>query len=628
MKNTRNDHMNHFLNKISNMKYHSYSLDKVNKNQKKTTSKSLTDSKTIFRDYYKSKKTKETENNNLRNSYNDINNYYIKNQNTIQEFFLNDSNQFGLKIEGNKSLEKFTLDEINQYLNKTCSHRESILRKKLLNYYYPKDNKNKLMGNKMTLTPIPYKKSVFIKNKVEKEDYLKAKRAAVFMRRLEYTHGLKHNRSKKNINKKNNFISILKGAVKTIEDWWIKILNKRKKIEKEKEKLLETLTLTEKGSFCSIEANIIQNLESEKDNSIDLNYNDDLIDNWISNQIKSLIGNKNNDFKESTHKTNIIFLSQNKNVKSKNDKSEREKKKNNITVFKSNKNKNRIKNINKRYNYFEGNKKTSSNIESLKSEQNPVKIIQNNNMLNPEGNSKEETTPSDYFQKYLRKDFTKKSKNTNNSRQNLQTLELIKSKYKTMNLNNDNEGFYSSNTLDNLLTQEEYVNPNINSIENTKYNKIMNSKSIENNRVDKDKIRIIEQRKSENYTSMSNKSKNITSDIEPIKQDEKININIPKSFNNNKKKKRNYEIRFNITKSQSLNKNIMFDKSSMDGSVDEIITKKLKEFHTNDTKYSQRINKAFNQVKAFKKYSVDSKINFNSMKFKSENLFDFLEDEY
>ena len=49
----------------------------------------------------------------------------------------------------------------------------------------------------------------------------------------------------------------------------------------------------------------------------------------------------------------------------------------------------------------------------------------------------------------------------------------------------------------------------------------------------------------------------------------------------------------------------------MDGSVDEIITKKLKEFHTNDTKYSQRINKAFNQVKAFKKYSIDSKINFN-----------------
>ena len=301
-------------------------------------------------------------------------------------------------------------------------------------------------------------------------------------------------------------------------------------------------------------------------------------------------------------------------------------------MFKTNKNKNKIKNLNKRYNYFERTQKTSSNKESLKSDQNPVKIMQSNNMFYPEGISKEETTPSDYVQKYLRKDFLKRSKNTNNSRQNLQTLELMKSKYKTVNLNNDNEGFYSSNTIDNLLTQEEYVNPNKNSIENTKYNKILNSKTIENNRVNNDKIKIIEQRKSENNTNLTNKSKNITSDIEPIKQDEKINIyninDVPKSSNNNKKRKKNYEIRYNITKSQSLNHNIMFDKSSMDGSVDEIITKKLKEFHTNDTKYSQRINKAFNQVKAFKKYSVDSKINFNSMKFKNDDLFDNFNDEY
>ena len=632
MKNSRNDHINHFLNHINNMKYHSYSLYKETKHKKKPSSKSSTDSKTIFRDYYKSKKEQISENNNLWNSYNDINNHYIKSQNTIQEYFLNDSNQFGLKIEGTKSLENFSLDEINQFISKTCSHRESLLRKKLLNYYYPKDNKNKLMGKKMTLTPIPYKKSVFIKNKIEKEDYLKAKRAAVFMRRLEYTHGLKCNRSKKNFAEKNNLILILKGAVKTIEDWWINILNKRKKVEKEKDKELETLSLSEKESFCSVEANIIKNLESEKDKSIDLDYNNDLIDNWIFNQIKSLIGNKINDFKENTHKSNIIFLSQNKNVKNRNDRKEIEKRKNNITVFKTNKNKNKIKNINKRYNYFERTQKTSSNKESLKSDQNPVKIMQSNNMFYPEGISKEETTPSDYIQKYLRKDFLKRSKNTNNSRQNLQTLELMKSKYKTVNLNNDNEGFYSSNTIDNLLTQEEYVNPNKNSIENTKYNKILNSKTIENNRVNNDKIKIIEQRKSENNTNLTNKSKNITSDIEPIKQDEKINIyninNVPKSSNNNKKRKKNYEIRYNITKSQSLNHNIMFDKSSMDGSVDEIITKKLKEFHTNDTKYSQRINKAFNQVKAFKKYSVDSKINFNSMKFKNDDLFDNFNDEY
>ena len=38
---------------------------------------------------------------------------------------------------------------------------------------------------------------------------------------------------------------------------------------------------------------------------------------------------------------------------------------------------------------------------------------------------------------------------------------------------------------------------------------------------------------------------------------------------------------------------MIFDRSSMDGSVDEIITKKLKEFYDNDTKYSERINKIY-----------------------------------
>ena len=43
----------------------------------------------------------------------------------------------------------------------------------------------------------------------------------------------------------------------------------------------------------------------------------------------------------------------------------------------------------------------------------------------------------------------------------------------------------------------------------------------------------------------------------------------------------------------------------MDGSVDEIITKKLKEIHDNNQKYAQRILKAYNQVKFFKTYSLE-----------------------
>ena len=61
---------------------------------------------------------------------------------------------------------------------------------------------------------------------------------------------------------------------------------------------------------------------------------------------------------------------------------------------------------------------------------------------------------------------------------------------------------------------------------------------------------------------------------------------------------------------ESLNENKIFDKSSMDGSVDEIITKKLKEFYDNDTKYSERINKIY-IIKSSRMLSFYGKNNFN-----------------
>ena len=69
-----------------------------------------------------------------------------------------------------------------------------------------------------------------------------------------------------------------------------------------------------------------------------------------------------------------------------------------------------------------------------------------------------------------------------------------------------------------------------------------------------------------------------------------------------KKKKNYYKIKYKIIKSQSLNINISYEKSSIDCSVDGIIYKKLKEFYYKDIKYSQRINKAYNQIKFSKIY--------------------------
>ena len=171
------------------------------------------------------------------------------------------------------------------------------------------------------------------------------------------------------------------------------------------------------------------------------------------------------------------------------------------------------------------------------------------------------------------------------------------------------------------------VNQNINSIERT-INLNISSEPKERRNIN---LKIIEKKKTENnVTSMSNKSKNLSSDIEPIKQDEKINLEINKAYigKNMNKKKKNYEIRYSIIKNQNLNKNKYSDKSSMDGSVDEIITKKLQDFYKRDKKYSQRINKAFNQVKENKYFSVDRKNNFNFQNIQREKQFKFDDDEY
>ena len=206
--------------------------------------------------------------------------------------------------------------------------------------------------------------------------------------------------------------------------------------------------------------------------------------------------------------------------------------------------------------------------------------------------------------------------------QNLIKIVVIKVQNKIFN-----EGIYSINSIDNLATQEEMVNQNIKSIERT-INLNISSEPKERRNIN---LKIIEKKKIENnVTSMSNKSKNLSSDIEPIKQDEKINLEINKAYigKNMNKKKKNYEIRYSIIKNQNLNKNKYSDKSSMDGSVDEIITKKLQDFYKRDKKYSQRINKAFNQVKENKYFSVDRKNNFNFQNIQREKQFKFDDDEY
>ena len=230
--------------------------------------------------------------------------------------------------------------------------------------------------------------------------------------------------------------------------------------------------------------------------------------------------------------------------------------------------------------------------------------------------------------KNFKKIYSKKNKIENRqiSKDNLHDAEILEKKHKTTNIKGHKERFYSMNTISNSLLKEDSLNQNISSIDYS-IHKIKNVKHKNYNNIHKKKLKVFESIKRGNSKiNNSNKSKNVTSDIEPIKQEEKINIDINnnsilKLQKNLQKKKNNYNVRYNIIKSQNLNENMIFDKSSMDGSVDEIITKKLKEFYDNDTKYSQRINKIYNQVKSSRMLSFDGKSNFNSLEFKYKNFF-------
>ena len=595
------------------------------------------DYKELFKYYYKNK----VEDKNLKDSHHEINKYYLECQKNVKNYFLNDNNKFGLRFEGNKELENYSLNKFNNIFNKACSTREKILQNQMLNYYYPKDNSDKLMGEKMKLTPIPSKRYDFMKNENEKNEYLKAKRSAVCMRRLEYTHGLKKNKSQefsrsnyKNINYSIDFLSILKGAVLIIEDWWLKIINKRKKYFENDNDEYYLINLTEKDLTNSIEKNILENL----------NYNDNesnqyVIDNWLSKQTRRMI-KKNEQKQNFINNNNIYSIGNNKkivNLKSKHNFKNRNNnnniivlnpKNNSTNLFKSNrryKNNDRINDIN--------NKKNHKN-----NQQNPIKIIQKSNASQLEYKNNVQTiiSPSNYLQNYF-KDYCLNNNGQNNnntcSQRDLKSFEFIQNKYhKNKYLspsisNNDvnidvdtNVDMINQDKLDNNVKKDEIIIHEINNKEEkkeTEHNILRSHKSRSQNHLNNNK------RNEKNKTKVK---KDLSSEIEPIGEDDMINIIQDGNLYTYDNKTKKYKIKYNIIKNehQDNNNNQISERSSMDGSIDEIITKRLKDIHNNNEKYAQRIIKAYNQVKFFKSYSVEKGKFFknNQMNtFKSKNFF-------
>ena len=166
-----------------------------------------------------------------------LNTIYLQSRDRYQKYVTNINNYEGLKFEGNKLYENLPVNKFtNDYILNTFNITKE-LENKILGYFSPLNKKEtsrdkKLDGEKINLTPIPFKKAEYIHNKVEGKKFQKIKRSSVFMRRVEYTHLIQNFKQKnkdkkeKNINLVNK-IAVLKGATLIIEDWWKKIKRKR-----------------------------------------------------------------------------------------------------------------------------------------------------------------------------------------------------------------------------------------------------------------------------------------------------------------------------------------------------------------------------------------------------------------
>ena len=596
--------------------------------------------KSLFKSYYKSKKI----NNNNKDSYNEINKYYLKCQNDVKNYINNDKNKLGLKLEGNKNLKNYSINSFKHIFNKACSARERILQHQILNYYYPNNNNEKLMGKNMKLTPIPNKRNSFLKNQKEKQDYMKAKRAAVFMRRLEYTHGLRKNRSQeledddyKNKNDKVDFLSVLKGAVLVIEDWWIKILNRKKDFVIDEMSYDDLMVMEGRGTTNSIEKNILKQLSYNMNNENSKN-NNTFIENWLSSQSKRLIqkNNKNqnyNRFKYYNYKSLNIENEKKKVIKT----PKYKKNKQNKLFYKTPKNSSEIL-FKEYYKSLDNDKKfrnryTISIRRNENSSHSPIKIIQNSIMVPPMTKISTQTiTPSSYLQNYFKdycinNDINLISKAC--SHKKLKSFEFIENKYhknrykagKSIqypyslreellgNIQNEIVKYRSIDNIEDNINIGDEINNNINMNGNNIPKEILKYKSIDSNipidiinTINNDMNNIkIDNRIDEVIVDDDNKNRNEMDE----EKNKKRQVLRGKNKRNNNIMKNNNNIDYGIDNdNDNDNNNIMSDYSDNITIVDNLLNNK-----NNDNKIN--INNTINKKNSFNRNNIQKNDNFN-----------------
>ena len=601
--------------------------------------------KSLFKSYYKRKKN----NNNNKDSYNEINKYYLKCQNDVKKYISNDKNKLGLKLEGNKNLENYSINRFKYVFNKACSARERILQHQILNYYYPKNNNEKLMGKDMKLTPIPSKRNSFLKNQKEKEEYIKAKRAAVCMRRLEYTHGLRKNNSQefedigyKNKNNKVDFLSVLKGAILVIEDWWIKVLNSKKDLVLDEMSADDLVVMEGRGTTNSIEKNILKQLSYNMNNENSKNHNS-FIENFLSSQSKRLIQKKHKNLNYNRFKYYNYNSLNIENEKKKIIKTPKYKKNSHISILYKTP-KNNSETLFKEYYKSIDNDKKFRNKNTItirrkeNSSQSPIKIIQSSFVI-PSGTkiSTQTITPSSYLQNHF-KDYCLNNDNyftpKTCSHQKLKSFEFIENKYHKNRYKTEKKILYPYSLRAELIgnTKDEIIKyRNIDNIEdNVNIGEDIND-NINGNNIPKEKIKyktIDSNIPNDIINAINNdkKNKKIDNSIDEVIIDPNENENEMDSEKNKKKqvlrgknKKINNIIKNNKNIENDIDNNdIMSDYSDNITVIDNLLNNN--KYNDNKNNINNIINNNKFNVKnnSFNRNNIRRNENFNKIDLSSD----------
>ena len=537
-----------------------------------------------------------------------LNTVYLQSRDRYQKYVSNIDNSEGLKFLGNKLYENLPVNKFkDDYILNTFNITKE-LENKILGYFSPLSQREtsrdkKLDGEKINLTPIPFKKAEYIHNKVERKKIQEIKRSSVFMRRVEYTHLIQNFKQKnKENNEKNmnlvNKIAVLKGATLIIEDWWKRI--KRKRTEADIHKRINLFNFdnnNNKNNDINKNINVVDINRELKENK----EKNQLLHNDSSEILKS---NKNNN--ESSLSINSNNLEKiNANINKKNSEINDNDITNNSKSFRK---------VNENHNHINSSnlyKKTFNKKPLIKNNNKRVNILYSSTMIESMDRIKkgifEDLNKNHYIKKKIKNknNLGKKSTNDHTSLKNSMSFIDNNQGINNLKMNNNLQKKYTTELRYDLKDIDKFNNPSNSyltlKMKKNKTKKINMKKRLElvnkndsdmsqklNNLNDNNRdnnSQVINSK--ENYNTVNNtniKSQNLKNDN--IKNESKIS-----ELNNNHKKNKKFTIKqiyIDLDKNNNDNEN---NNKDFDNSVNNKENPEENNEVENENKIPNNINK-------------------------------------